>query len=81
MDLEEAINLCTNIINSCDDLEEALEWTFPDEASSVHAAITLVEEAQHGLSQALNEPLDHERKLQGEEEKMELAQDDYLMNE
>ena len=50
MNLEEAINLCTSIIGSLDEIEQALEYTFPEEARNIHAAITNVEEAQYSLS-------------------------------
>ena len=67
MNLEEAINLCTSIIGSLDDIEQALEYTFPVETRSIHAAITNVEEAQYGLSEQFGQSLhgdDDEQRVQ-----------------
>ncbi len=57
MDLEEAINLCSSIIQSLDEIEAAIEYTFAEEARTIHAATTLVEEAQYGLSEQFAKPL------------------------
>ena len=57
MDLEEAINECSNVVQSMYAVEAAIEYTFVDEARSIHAAITLVEEAQYGLSEQFSKEL------------------------
>jgi len=61
MDLEDCINLCSDILNTLDDIEAALEWTFPEEAKHIHAAMSLIEEAQHGMSKKFEEPLEPEK--------------------
>jgi len=80
MNLEDAINSCTDVINTLDAVEMHLEYPFPDAAKCLHDAITLVEEAQYELAQALNEPLDHEVQQIKEESNVDAAVDDYYID-